>query len=83
MIAKYSLNDNISINQMIILQPPKVIATLTIMIIIAAIIITVRATKIRATAVIKIVSILQKSVSALFCFLNPPLYIIHLPIFCQ
>ena len=55
MIAKYSLNDNISINQMIILQPPKVIATLTIMIIIAAIIITVRATKIRATAVIKIV----------------------------
>ena len=33
MIAKDSVNDNISSNQMIILQSPKVIATLTIMII--------------------------------------------------
>ena len=52
MITKYSLNDNISINQMIILQSPKVIATLTIMIITTTIFITVRTTKIRATAVI-------------------------------
>ena len=52
MITKYSLNDNISINQMIILQSPKVIATLTIMIITTTIIITVRTTKIRVTAVI-------------------------------
>ena len=83
MITKYSLNDNTSINQMIILQSPKVIATLTIMIITTTIIVTVKTAKIRATAVLEIVSILQKSVSALFCFLNPPLYIIYLPFFCQ
>ena len=39
MIAKDSANDNISSNQMIILQSPKVIATLTIMIITTTIII--------------------------------------------
>ena len=45
MIAKDSVNDNISSNQMIILQSPKVIATLTIMIITTTIIIII--TKIR------------------------------------
>ena len=52
MITKYSLNDNISINQMTILQSPKVIATLTIMIITTTIIVTVKTAKIRATAVL-------------------------------
>ena len=49
MIAKDSVNDNISSNQMITLQSPKVIATLTIMIITTIIIIT---TKIRAITTI-------------------------------
>ena len=47
MIAKDSVNDNISSNQMIILQSPKVIATLTIMIITTTTIIIIT-TKIRA-----------------------------------
>ena len=50
MIAKDSVNDNISSNQMIILQSPKVIATLTIMIITTTIIIII--TKIRPIIVI-------------------------------
>ena len=41
MIAKDSVNDNISSNQMIILQSPEVIATLTIMIITTTIIIII------------------------------------------
>ena len=51
MIAKDSVNNNISSNQIIILQSPKVIATLTIMIITATIIIII-ATKIRAITTI-------------------------------
>ena len=51
MIAKDSVNDNIRSNQMIILQSPKVIATLTIMIITATIIIIIT-TKIRAITTI-------------------------------
>ena len=51
MIAKDSANDNISSNQMIILQSPKVIATLTIMIITTTIIIIIT-TKIRAITTI-------------------------------
>ena len=50
MIAKDSVNNNISSNQMIILQSPKVIATLTIMIITTTIIIII--TKIRAITTI-------------------------------
>ena len=50
MIAKDSVNDNISSNQMIILQSPKVIATLTIMIITTTIFIIT--TKIRAITTI-------------------------------
>ena len=51
MIAKDSFNDNISSNQMIILQSPKVIAALTIMIITTTIIIKIT-TKIRAITTI-------------------------------
>ena len=51
MIAKDSVNDNISSNQMIILQSPKVIATLTIMIITTKII-KIITTKIRAITTI-------------------------------
>ena len=50
MITKDSVNDKISSNQMIILQSPEVIATLTIMII--ATIIIIITTKIRAIIVI-------------------------------
>ena len=50
MIAKDSANDNISSNQMMILQSPNVIATLTIMIITTRIVITT--TKIRAITTI-------------------------------
>ena len=50
MIAKDSVNDNISSNQMIIPQSPKVIATFTIMIITTTIIIII--TKIRAITTI-------------------------------
>ena len=55
MIAKDSFNDNISSNQMIILQSPKVIATLTIMIITTTIIIKIT-TKIRAITTINSIS---------------------------
>ena len=51
MIIKDSVNENISSNQMIILQSPEVIATLTIMIITTSIIIIIRR-KIRAIIVI-------------------------------
>ena len=51
MITKDSVNDNISSNQMIILQSPEVIATLTIMLITTTIIIIIR-TKIRAIIII-------------------------------
>ena len=51
MITKDSVNDNISSNQMIILQSPEVIATLTIMLITTTIIIIIR-TKIRAISII-------------------------------
>ena len=51
MIAKDNVNDNISSNHMIIFQSPKVIATLTIMIIATTIIIIIT-TKIRATTTI-------------------------------
>ena len=51
MITKDSVNDKISSNQMIILQSPEVIATLTIMIKTTTIIITI-ITKIRAIIVI-------------------------------
>ena len=57
-MTKDSVNENISSNQIIILQLPEVIATLTIMIITATIIIIVT-TKIRAIIVIKIVLVLQ------------------------
>ena len=49
MITKHSVNDNISSNQIVILQSPE--ATLTIMIITATIIIKIT-TKIRAIIVI-------------------------------
>ena len=51
MIAKDSVNDNISSNQMIIFQSSKVIATLTIMIITTTTIIMIT-TKIRAITVL-------------------------------
>ena len=51
MIAKDSVNDNISSNQMFILQSPEEIATLTIMIITTTIIIIIT-TKIRAITTI-------------------------------
>ena len=58
MIIKYSVNDNISSNQLVILQSPKVIATLTIMIVTTTIIITIITTKIRAITAIQSVLIL-------------------------
>ena len=70
MITKYSVNDNISSNQLVILQSQKVIATLTIMIVTTTIIITIITTKIRAITAIQSVLILQKSVTYLFCTLN-------------
>ena len=51
MITKNRVNDNIGSNQMIILQSPEVIATLTIMLITTTIIIIIR-TKIRAIIII-------------------------------
>ena len=72
MITKDSVNDNISSNQMIMLQSPEVIATLTIMIITTTIIIIIT-TKTRAIIVMHIVSILQKLVTTLFSTLHPPL----------
>ena len=51
MITKDSVNDNISSNQMIILQSPELMATLTIMTITTSIIIIIT-TKIRAIIVI-------------------------------
>ena len=70
MIAKDSVNDNISSNQMIILQSPKVIAALTIMIITTTIFIIT--TKIRAITTINSIDF-TKLVTTLFCTLNPPL----------
>ena len=58
MITKYSVNDNISSNQLVILQSQKVIATLTIMIVTTTIIITIITTKIRAITAIQSVLIL-------------------------
>ena len=76
MITKDSFNDNISTDQMIILQSPKVIATLTIMIITTAIIITVRTTKIIATAEINSVDFAKIGQHLLLLSKSAPVYYI-------